>query len=135
MEHPTFDKDGYPTEETLEAVRTWPATDPAGLMDFVEEATSDYGEVTRERQTLSDASDEITVRYSTGGWSGNENLIGALQDNLAFWMLCWYESRRGGGYTFRIPVLAEGVCKTCGGDGCGDCMSDEDPSKDGIDSL
>lgn len=37
---------------------------------------------------------------STGGWSGNEDIIEAMQDNQVFWSLHWLESRRGGHYKF-----------------------------------
>lgn len=49
------------------------------------------------------------TRYhlSTGGWSGNEAIIGAMQDNWLAWGRCWVQSRRGGHYIFEVPVDAQ----------------------------
>jgi len=37
---------------------------------------------------------------STGGWSGNEELIGAMRMNFILWSQWWWSSRRGGHYVF-----------------------------------
>lgn len=39
------------------------------------------------------------LRLSTGGWSGNEEIIAELRKTM-FWMLYWEEHRRGGHYKF-----------------------------------
>jgi len=39
---------------------------------------------------------------ATGGWSGNEDIIKALQENLLFWSMCWYKSMRGGAFWFHL---------------------------------
>jgi hypothetical protein len=44
-----------------------------------------------------------TYHVSTGGWSGNEEILSAMQDNLIFWMVCWQEHKRGGHYVFELP--------------------------------
>ena len=90
-----MDHDGYPDEQELQRIREWSLEDLAGLLQFVYGIwwASDWGWHQRER----------IFRVSTGGWSGNESIIGALQDNQMFWMLCWQESRRGGHYVFEIP--------------------------------
>ena len=43
---------------------------------------------------------QATLYISTGGWSGNEDLIGAMQNNAMLWIMTWVSSRRGGHYTF-----------------------------------
>lgn len=95
MDEPTFDADGYPTDETCERIASWPFQDCAGLMRFVRRAwhLADWG--WRE--------DGREFAISTGGWSGNESLIDALERNAMFWSLCWQQSRRGGHYRFEIP--------------------------------
>ena len=103
---PSFDQDGYPTEETLEAITTWPIrsnSNIAELLAFVDAAwhykpfairTNGEG---RERY----------IYCATGGWSGNESIIGALEENRMFWALCWLESQRGGGYKFLTHPINE----------------------------
>jgi len=98
-DHDTDDMSGYPDEEDLERIRKWSHDDLLGLVDFV-----------RERWTFADWGWKLEacglLSVSTGGWSGNEELIGALQGNYPFWGLCWESSRRGGHFTFdlsRIP--------------------------------
>lgn len=67
-----------------------------GLMDYIEERwwAGDAGYFRRGRKYL---------YLSTAGWSGNEEIIGALMKNTMFWMCCWVSSKRGGHYVFEIP--------------------------------
>ena len=44
---------------------------------------------------------------STGGWSGNEDIIYTLMQNKKFWSQCPYSWRTGGHYVFRIPKIIE----------------------------
>ena len=39
---------------------------------------------------------------STGGWSGNEEILSSLQNNSMFWLMCWMQSKRGGHYQFKV---------------------------------
>ena len=45
--------------------------------------------------------DKYDLELHTGGWSGNEDIIEALQ-GTDFWLLAWQESRRGGHYKFKL---------------------------------
>lgn len=92
--------DLYPTEEELELVKNWPHTDFEGLMERVESLwwMSEWGfKKTQRRYYL-----------STGGWSGNEDIIRALKENTMFWMMCWVQSRRGGHYVFEVRKIKGG---------------------------
>lgn len=44
----------------------------------------------------------LIFELHTGGWSGNEEIIKALQDNKLFWLMWWQKTERGGHYTFEI---------------------------------
>ncbi len=95
MNAPEFDKDGYPTAGTLRAIMFWPVDKRGDLAAFVCEAWK-YP----ERAVYDKA--KATLFLSTGGWSGNESIVGALQENAIFWAVCWYEARRGGYYEFHL---------------------------------
>ena len=98
-----MDEHGYPDEVELARIKAWPYTDLLGLMEFV-------------RARWMYASDAENTGYfsargrryklSTGGWSGNEDLWGALMGNLMFVALCWQSSRRGGHHIIQIPAPA-----------------------------
>lgn len=44
----------------------------------------------------------LILELHTGGWSGNEEIINALQNNKLFWSMWWQKTERGGHYTFEI---------------------------------
>lgn len=91
---PTFDAVGYPTDETRDAIRNWPASDPKGLAAFVAEAWRGvYGSI------YFDDTGKI-AELNTGGWSGNESIVDALQDNTAFWSR-YFLGSLGGRFKFR----------------------------------
>lgn len=84
----------YPTEDDLKKITEWP-TDYASLFDFIRSIWN-YAE-------WGFTVDGDTYSLSTGGWSGNEEIIGAMRDNQMFWMQAWESSRRGGHYEFQLP--------------------------------
>jgi hypothetical protein len=106
-----FDSDGYPTDQTLDAIEYWPHTDWLGLMQFVREAWSDCGWIDQYESKYfhEDGPDAHTWTWcaATGGWSGNESLVAALDHNTMFSSMCWYASTRGGYHEWRIPKEAK----------------------------
>jgi hypothetical protein len=102
---PTFDADGYPTDETLKIIETWPINSNdsiASLLEYVKKAW------TYNFPVNSGGSErESWIYIATGGWSGNESIISALEGNIIFWVLCWLESHRGGGYKFLTHPIKE----------------------------
>ncbi len=109
LSDPTLDSDGYPTEATLKVIREWSiSTDWQPFMEFILKVWkwSHY-------QSTYPYDDEITkgtaYLISTGGWSGNEDLIQAMGQNKMFWMMCWQRSERGGHYLFVAPKESDDV--------------------------
>lgn len=110
----TFDADGYPTEATLERIRAWPvktSADFAAVMDFAGRAWS-YPTHWECDPAFTD--DETFIgrpqrRYlfSTGGWSGNESIVGAIEANDIVQAIGAWSWRRGGHYEYRFPVDRE----------------------------
>ena len=90
-----MDKDGYPDKHELKKITEWDYKDFQGLMDYVFDLWkySNCGYWKRGR---------IYYHISTGGWSGNEDIIRALMNNAMFWACCWWSSKRGGHYMFEI---------------------------------
>lgn len=100
-----LDEDGYPTDEALEMIRTWNHDNKfRDLMDFVKNIwwKPEWGWY----ETVDEKGHSV-YNISTGGWSGNESIIDALQDNYIFWGFCWEQSRRGGHYIFKIKKNGE----------------------------
>ena len=93
-----MNSDGYPDEEELATIAKWPYDNLPALMEYIKRRWqySDCG-YWKQRGTM--------YRISTGGWSGNESIISAMQENTMFWLLCWVSSRRGGHYTFNVDTL------------------------------
>ena len=88
----------YPSDEELEKVRIWDAVkDPHGLIEFLKEIWHwpDWGVVCTGTRSMK-------LVLHTGGWSGNESIVQALEENLMFFTLFWLRSDRGGHYYFRI---------------------------------
>jgi hypothetical protein len=105
-----LDDDGYPTEAALEAIKLWHWDDAKGWFKFIEGLwyfrSFGWKEVDEphEWSDMEQYKDRMVHRYyiSTAGWSGNESIIRAMQDNDMMWHLNWVESRRGGHYIFEL---------------------------------
>lgn len=110
-----LDTDGYPTVEILDIISRWHWCDAKDYFAFIKElwAYSDSGYWEEEIVTVDDFSgrkyNEQRIRYniSTAGWSGNESIIRAMQNNEMMWHLNWVQSRRGGHYIFELTEFDE----------------------------
>ena len=84
----------YPTDEELEKVKKWEITGKpkafSALMTYINEIADWY----RFEQKGN------AYFLSTGGWSGNEDVIMAMMENMVFWFIYHYRTTRGGHYIF-----------------------------------
>ena len=106
MKEPTFTADGYPTDDTLEEIENWEiktAQDAIDVMEYVGMAWSypKYWDVKRDVPNEWGRK-EARYIFSTGGWSGNESLVGALENNVILNMLGAWSWQRGGHYEYRL---------------------------------
>ena len=102
-----LDDDGYPTDAAHDIVEIWHWMDAKGWFEFIKSIwwARDWGWTEGEEPHEWDK-DKIVYRYniSTGGWSGNESIIRAMEanGNGFIWHLNWVQSRRGGHYIFEL---------------------------------
>ena len=99
--------DIYPTEEFLDYLSRWWPSDSYGYDKFFKQLEDVWwhGEsLISSDEVLDEIFEEPNTAYyiSTGGWSGNESIIGAMGQNWFLWSQVWYSSKRGGHYEFRI---------------------------------
>lgn len=88
-----MDEDGYPDDKELETITKWKGDDLSGLMAFIKPLWkySDCGYWEEEKNLY---------YLHTGGWSGNEDIIGAMKKNYIWWAFFWCQAERGGHYIF-----------------------------------
>jgi hypothetical protein len=94
----------YHTEKELKEIQNWDVKDAHNLIErlrdmweyksyFIENWGFDH--INKERPVL-------LLELHTGGWSGNEDIVEALQKHKLFWMMWWWKTERGGHYYFEI---------------------------------
>lgn len=95
------DAEGYPTDEELQRLRDWDMADPRGWLDFARSLWhwADWGWPTPAVKS------EEPIEVSTGGWSGNESIIEAMQQAHfgVLWHAVWEQTRKGGHYILSLP--------------------------------
>jgi hypothetical protein len=90
----------YPTEEELLRLTTWDCSSSESVKRLLAEIErmwwmSEWGYKLTGTRVL-------RLQLHTGGWSGNESIIEALQGNFIFWSMSWIRSQLGGHYWFKI---------------------------------
>ena len=100
--------DEYPNDVEVKVVAEWKINNLADCTKLLEYVRILWKYADRGYWIVEKGNEEhmlytkTVYSISTGGWSGNETLIGALESNWAFWTLCWYSSCRGGHYVFEV---------------------------------
>lgn len=102
-----LDEDGYPTQDALSIIESWPPSNITCWFDFVFKiwTSPEWAWSTTVKQHRYRSTNVREYKISTTGWSGNESIIEAMQRNYLLWSTTWYESRRGGHYTFEVELL------------------------------
>ncbi len=94
----------YPSNESLEFIKTFDVIKYGNLAlaEFIEQIwwCADWGYCLKGKRVKK-------LFLSTGGWSGNEDIIHSLSRNFIFWSMCWMQQRRGGHYIFEIKNIAK----------------------------
>lgn len=97
----------YPTKAELDEIRNWGGDfEFISLMEFIQGIWKyvDMGYFKRKGRTF---------WLSTAGWSGNESIINAMEENKhLFWFMNWESSKRGGHYKFRIRKVKKSKKET-----------------------
>ena len=96
----------YPTDDELKRLETRDWHDANGALEYVRLLWKWCDRVT---DTLRPCECDILhaepgnryLRCSTGGWSGNEDVIGALRTNFMVWALTWRLTSIGGLHIFQ----------------------------------
>lgn len=102
MTTPTFDADGYPSDETLEHIEALGRTAHTDeWLRLVREAWNHHYGVIREKGGR--------IEFATGGWSGNESIIGSMKGSFQ-WIMLWESSHRGGLHVLRKPCTQTRDC-------------------------
>lgn len=91
----------YPSDEILETIRNWEVIDQGvqGLLDLIKDnwKYAESGFKLTGKKVL-------RLELHTFGWSGNEEIVNALESNLLFYTFYWEKSVRGGHYYFMIRL-------------------------------
>lgn len=105
---PAFDEDGYPTEESLNHIAKFDILNGRAFLSFSERCFSKYYGSWKELKDSPYSNPEINcgkpfqaLRIATGGWSGNESVVSAMESN-PIWGLLWKASFSGGLYILEL---------------------------------
>jgi hypothetical protein len=110
-----LDHEGYPTDDTLKQIKEWKIKtykDTLELFEFIKQNwwMPDWGfhHTQKDVEIIygnAKGNRRHEFQLSTGGWSGNEDVIRAMRENYVFWGTTWCVHRRGGHYEFEVEEL------------------------------
>ena len=92
------------TKKDLQQLSDWDVSDAHNLIKRIKEmwVNQSYIKESWGIDRVWHKNPVLIFELHTGGWSGNEEIIKALQDNKLFWLMWWQKTERGGHYTFEI---------------------------------
>ncbi len=95
----------YPTDADLSALRTL-ANDvlTAGFAPLLAHLQAIWWQ---PKHGIVWSPESGALELHTGGWSGNEEIMGVLRETL-FWSVSWREIKRGGHYYLAVPASMRG---------------------------
>lgn len=98
------DSDGYPDTALLMLVQKAPWNKLSDTFQIMKKYWWNSDTLFRTDVSRDEISGETKrmLYLSTGGWSGNEDLIKALQENKEVWNMIWYASQVGGHHAFML---------------------------------
>jgi hypothetical protein len=98
-----MDEYGYPTKGELYNIRNWNVVTRESLFNLLRylEERWRYADLGYFKLT---GTNVLKLELHTGGWSGNESIIDALQNNQLFWFMGWEKSTRGGHFWFKFRI-------------------------------
>jgi len=98
------DNEGYPEQRDLDLIRAWDCEDVFNLINYLYNCWHFQAWGFKQEWKYDNIlnSYKLHLGLHTGGWSGNEELMGALLDNNILRSLWYAEWRRGGHYKFEI---------------------------------
>ncbi len=95
---------GYPYESILRKIKKWDGKDVWKMISWIEMCWNfTYGKVKSSKKR----GKKLRYTLITGGWSGNELVMAAIEKNKWFNMLYWYKSERGGLHEYEIYEMEE----------------------------
>lgn len=95
------DDEGYPTEWGIGQLRDFRGS-PSQLIDLLEQLWWTSTLMTVDELLDDQLRTVVRVSLATGGWSGNEQIIDAL-DSTMFHLRFWESSHRGGLCVYQVP--------------------------------
>lgn len=100
----------YHTERELKEIQNWDIKDTHNLIERLRDMW-EYKNYFIENWGIDNIHNErpvLMLELHTGGWSGNEDIIEALQNHKLFWTMWWWKTERGGHYYFEVDFAQIG---------------------------
>jgi len=104
-----LDKNGYPTKKALETISKWTVKDNSikEFIEFLQDIWNWGDQMLTVKKGFSERQFKrsvMKIEMHTGGWSGNESIIEAIEkQEYGLFFSYWKKTERGGHYYFEVP--------------------------------